>query len=53
MGIGVVQWQLAGNDDFSDPWTVDNASANNIFITAKQIVRIGALTTVPQIRIYD
>lgn len=52
-GTGTVQWQLVGNEDFSDPWTVDNLSTGNIFITAKQVKRFGPQTTVSQIRVYD
>lgn len=51
-GPGLVEWQLLGNDSMS-LWTVDNVSVNGIFITAKQVYKIGAQTTVSEIRVYD
>ena len=51
-GTGNVQWQPVSNKSMI-LFAPDNAGAGNIFITAKQIVKIGTATTVSRIDVWD
>ena len=51
-GDGNVEWQPTGNDSMI-LFAPDNAGAGNIFITAKQIAKIGTATTVSRIDVWD
>ena len=51
-GQGNVEWQPAGNDSMTPVWTVDNANSGSIFVTAKQISKIGTGTTVSRIIVW-
>lgn len=52
-GQGNVEWQPAGNDSMTPVWAVDNANSGSIFVTAKQISKIGTGTTVSRIIVWD